>query len=76
MSGEIQASLGRLIVGGWRKEGGKVKFVDKKKLNLEIDRYSRSIQKSEPKTKNRNGRLKNQKETDTIARYKNRNFKP
>jgi hypothetical protein len=45
-------------------------------LDLEIDRHSRSIQKSELKTKNRNGQLKNQKQTDTIARYKNRTLNP
>jgi hypothetical protein len=41
MSEEIQQKGGILIfrythcIVGWRKEGGKVKFVDKKKLNLE-----------------------------------------
>ncbi len=31
-------------MGGWRKEGGKVKSVDKKS-DLQIDRFNRSIQK-------------------------------
>jgi hypothetical protein len=39
MSGAIQQTVDLLnihLVGEWRKEGGKVKCVDKKKLDLEL----------------------------------------
>jgi hypothetical protein len=43
-------------VHGWRKEGGKVKFVDKK-ADLEIDRHNWPVQKSKFITKKRFGQL-------------------
>jgi hypothetical protein len=66
------ASLNTLIVCGWRKEEGKVQFVDKKKSDLEIDRHNRSIQKSELKTKKHDRSIKeSEQQAITIARYKN-----
>ncbi len=67
------ASLDILIVCGWRKEGGKVKFVDKKS-DLEIDRHNLPKQASELKTKKHDRSIEesdSEQQAITIARYKN-----
>jgi hypothetical protein len=52
MSGAIQQTVFySLIVGEWRKEGGKVKCFDKKKVGPRIVWHNQSLQKSELKPK-------------------------